>query len=191
MTDEMNLGRLLGQREAFQIVAARCSAADATLMRDIRDRKLYAGHAADWGEFCQKYLHTSRENANRIVRLLDEFGPEYFEVAQLTRISPTIYRAIAPAIQDHALQHDGEAIALIPENAEKVTAAVTELRKAVGKRPAKAQQPAAEPLQVLEQHCQKLLEELAAAIDERRHPLQLQAIVGSLQARLSRIELTI
>lgn len=185
MTDEMNLGRLLGQREAFQIVAARCSAADANLMREIRDGKLYEGHAEDWGDFCARYLHTSRENANRIIRLLDEFGPQYFEVAQLARISPATYRAIAPAIQNHAIEHNGESIMLVPENAEKVATAVAEMRKAV--RP--AAEPAPDPLLAAERRADDLVAELAAMAERPADTLRLQATLGALITRLKRIEL--
>jgi hypothetical protein len=34
-----------------------------------------------------------------------EFGPDYFELAQLTHISADTYRALAPSIQDGALAH--------------------------------------------------------------------------------------
>jgi hypothetical protein len=133
MNDDVNLGRLLGRREAFTMVAARCSAADAALLRQIRDERLYLGHAKDWDEFCTAHLGMRRSNANRLIGLLNEFGPQYFEVAQLTRISPATYRAIAPSIRDGALHTNGEAIALIPENAERVAAAVAELRPAENK----------------------------------------------------------
>jgi hypothetical protein len=45
VTDALDLGRLLGRREAFNIVAARSSAADPTLLRDMRDQKVFAGGA--------------------------------------------------------------------------------------------------------------------------------------------------
>jgi hypothetical protein len=58
------------------------------------------------------------------------------ELARVTRISPEAYRAIAPAVTENAIHVNGEAIALIPENAEKVAAAVEELRKAAVPEPA-------------------------------------------------------
>src|SRR4051812_30691172 len=119
MSDDVTLGRLLGRREAFNTIAARCSGAEAANLRELRATKNYL-ECRDWAEFCSKHLHMSRENANRIIRLLEHFGPQYFEVAQLTRISPETYRAIAPAIQDGALYTNGEAIALVPENADRV-----------------------------------------------------------------------
>src|SRR5262249_50285798 len=152
MTEDFDLGRLLGRREAFNIVAARCSAAEAVALRQMREDRLYLNQAKDWEEFCTKYLHMSKDSANRIIRYLDEFGPAYFEVSQLTRISPATYRAIAPAIRDQALHHNGEAIALIPENAEKVAEAVAELRNA-----APTPEPErADPIPALEKSCTEL-----------------------------------
>ena len=124
-----DLGEMLGRRQAYGAVAGRCSAADAECMRRIRDQKLYLHRAPAWDEFCPKYLGMSRAHANRIIRALEEFGPVYFEVAQLTRITPEQFRAIAPAVRDRNIHLHGEAIALIPENSDKVAAAVAELRR--------------------------------------------------------------
>ena len=189
MTDDLTLGRLLGRREAFSIVAARCSAADAALLREMRDKKLYLNHAKDWGEFCAEYLRTSKESANRIIHYLDEFGPTYFEVAQLTRISPATYRLVAPSIRDQALHHNGDAIALIPENAAQLAAAVAEIRKAV-KTPEAPPPPPEDPLARLERRCTELVKELEAAI-ETRHNQQMRAVVCYLRQRVERLERTI
>ena len=187
MTDDLALGRLLGRREAFTIVAARCSAADAALLQEMRQKKMYLGHAKDWGEFCTKHLHLSRENADRLIRLLEEFGPAYFEVAQMTRISPATYRAIAPSIRDQALHHNGEAIALIPQNAEKVAAAVAELRKTTVPPPAAAP----DPIEKLEKHCADLVTELEDVVDLRTKREYVRAVICSLRSKINRIELTL
>jgi hypothetical protein len=95
----------------------------------MRDGKLFVTRAATWDEFCLKYLGLSSRHANRIVRHLEEFGPSYFELAQLTRISPAQFRAIAPAVRDQRIHAHGEAIALIPENSVQIAAAVADLRR--------------------------------------------------------------
>jgi hypothetical protein len=41
-------------------------------------------------------LHQISE-ADRTIRLLEEFGPAYFKLSQFARISPVVFRAIAPA----------------------------------------------------------------------------------------------
>jgi hypothetical protein len=184
MTDDLTLGRLLGRREAFNLVAARCSATDALLLRDFREQKLYKGHAKDWEEFCTKFLHTSKANANRIIGYLQEFGPGYFEMAQLTRISPAAYRAIAPAVQDRKLLHNGDAIDLVPENAEKVAAAVAEMRKV---KPA----PPADPIPALNRRCRDLVGELTAVSQQREFAGALRPLLGYLQLQAKRLELTL
>src|SRR6185369_10794824 len=110
---DFKLGEILGTRRAFSSVAGRCSAADAACLRRLRDEKLFAARTATWDEFCPKFLGMSRANANRVIGYLDEFGPDYFELAQLTRINPTEFRAIAANIKYKAVHWEGEAIALI------------------------------------------------------------------------------
>ena len=127
----LQLGIALGQNQAFAMVAGRCSAAQADAIRRIRTDCLYKKCTEKWQDFCAEYLKMSRSEADKIVRLLEEFGPAYFEVSQLTRVSPEGFRAVAPAIHDGALHHNGEAIELNPENSRKVAAAVAELRRAI------------------------------------------------------------
>jgi hypothetical protein len=126
----LDLGVVLGQTHAFALVAGRCSAAQAEGLRRMRQEKLYLRCARSWTEFCPQYLKISRVEADRTIKLLEEFGPEYFDLSQLTRISAETYRAIAPAVKDGALHVNGEAIALIPENSRRVSAAIAELRQA-------------------------------------------------------------
>src|ERR1700730_10245009 len=128
----LDLGKLLGKREALGAVAGRCSAAEAACIREIRESKQYTQLAPSWAEFCDQHLHMSKTHADRIIRLLEEFGPDYFELTQLLRIPPEAYRAIASAIKDRTIECNGEAIELIPANAAKVAAAVLQLRQLAG-----------------------------------------------------------
>ena len=126
---DFGLGTWLGRRQAFSMIAGRASAADAECLRRIRDQKLYKCRTAKWGEFCARYVGASKTNVDRMIRQLEEFGPPFFQLAQLTRISPETYRAIARQVGEEGLRFEGEAIALVPENAEKVSAAVAKLRR--------------------------------------------------------------
>src|SRR5258708_30810735 len=94
----LDLGILLGQNHALGVVAGRCSAAQASAIRRLREERHYERATLRWKEFCPRYLNMSDSQANRIVALLDEFGPGYFTLAQLTRVSPETFRAIAPAV---------------------------------------------------------------------------------------------
>jgi hypothetical protein len=126
---DFDLGTWLGRRQAFSMIAGRASAADAECLRRIRDQKLYKCRTAKWGEFCARYVGASKTNVDRMIRQLEEFGPPFFQLSQLTRISPETYRAIARQVGEEGLRFEGEAIALVPENAAKVSAAVAEWRR--------------------------------------------------------------
>lgn len=185
MIDNFDIGRLLGRREALSAVAGRCTAAEAAQLREIRERKLYLGRAADWAEFCAQDLHMSKDSANRMIRNLEEFGPNYFVIAQLTQVSPATYRAIAPSVHDEALHHNGEAIALIPENAEKVAAAVADFRKTVTVKPAR---PTEDVATMIERECSELAGKLEMTMPIMKHREQLRAAVYGLRDRINRIE---
>jgi hypothetical protein len=125
----MEVAKLLGARQAFGMVAGRCSAADATILRDIRDGKKYLGICETWGEFCEKQLHLSKRHANHVIGLLNDLGSSYFALAQLTRITPDEFRGIRAHVTDNGLEYGGEAIALIEQNTERLTEAVSALRQ--------------------------------------------------------------
>ena len=126
---EFELGEMIGLRKAVGSVAGRCSAAAAASIKRMRDQKLFKSRAETWEQFCPKHLGMTSVHANRLIRYLDEFGPEFFHISQLMRISPQEYRALRPAVKDGALVRNGEAIALVPENAEKVTEAIQAWRE--------------------------------------------------------------
>jgi hypothetical protein len=130
----LDLGVALGQNQTFSLVAGRCSAAQAATLLRLRQEKKYLQCAPNWREFCTNYLKISGSEADRIIRLWEEFGASYFELAQLIRISPEGYRAIEPAVKEGALHHEGEAIEFDPENSRKLAAAVAQLK---GSAPAK------------------------------------------------------
>ncbi len=189
--NEFDCAMLLGESHAFGLVAGRCSAAQAAGIQRLREEKLYLAVTPHWRDFCPKYLHMSASQADRIIRLLDEFGSGYFELAELTRISAETYRAIAPSVQDNALHVNGEAIELKPENARKVAAAVAELRRAL---------PAGAPQQPVEMHqrlaqldrkCTAMLAEFEEISRKERRGenwLQFTATLTRMRSSLARIE---
>jgi hypothetical protein len=187
---ELRLGTLLGRSQAFGLIAARCSAADAASLRQIRDEKSYRSVAKGWVEFCDRHLGMSHTHANRIIGYLEEFGPAYFEMVQFTGISPATYRTIAPAVQDHALLYDGQVIALLPENTEKLAQAVEQLRRTAA--PATTPAPAADRVAGLERRLLQLTAEIgelsgAELIGETR--TRLGAVLIVARERLDRLVL--
>ena len=157
----LELGFAMGQSYTFGLVAGRCTAAHAQAIRHVREEKLYKERCEKWEDFCPRYLKMCRAEADRIIRLLDEFGPVYFELSQLTRISAATFRAIAPAVSDGVLHHKGEAIEIIPENSQKVAAAVAEMRSALPKAERAAEEPdTLRRIQTLSSRCAESLAEL-------------------------------
>jgi hypothetical protein len=128
--DVLDLGTWLGRRQALSAVAGRCSAADAECLREIRQGKRYRALKLSWQEFCRRHLGISRVAADRIIRHLEEFGPAYFQLAAITRVTPEDYRRIRGAVTEDGLAHEGRVLALIPENTAQVTEAVEALRAA-------------------------------------------------------------
>jgi hypothetical protein len=181
---DLDLGLFLGRNQAFGMIAGRCSAAQAACLREIRDKKLYKQRCPDWDRFCREQLHMARNHVQQIISHLNEFGPGYFELSQLTRISPETYRAIQPALEDKTLHFEGEAIALIPENAAKVSAAVAQLRKAAAPEPPKL--PGEKQIDALEKRCSAIVEEIAQLVDRGESPDQLSIVLENLQTRLTR-----
>jgi len=134
----VQLGQWMGRREAFGLMAGRCSAADIEILRRIREDKLYASMNCTWDEFCARHLHVARRTVDKEIARLHDFGPAYFTIRQLTHIRAKDYQAIAPHVTEHGVNVDGALVALLPENSEPLAAAVEELlqRNSSGKREA-------------------------------------------------------
>lgn len=125
----VDLGKWLGRRQAFALVAGRCSAADAECIRKMREERNYRTLAPSWGEFCKQHLGISKAWADRIIQYLEEFGPAYFLLAQVARVTPEEYRRISGSVRGQALLHAGEEISIEAENAGRLAVAIEELRR--------------------------------------------------------------
>jgi hypothetical protein len=73
--DTFDIGTLVGERKTLSKMAGSCSAADALCLRKIRESKQYLSKTKTWEEFCPKYLGIDRSTADRLIRILEEFGP--------------------------------------------------------------------------------------------------------------------
>jgi hypothetical protein len=191
------LDQLIGERRAFSRVSDSCSAADASLLRRIRDGRLYAAKGVNWDEFCPRYLDISKTEANRIIRRFEEFGESYFDLSRIVRISPESYRAIAPAIKDKTIEWNGERISLAPENAQRVHAAVTALRQEAGvKRLKPAKLPQTPPAPVdriaeLETASTAIVKELLALCrtpSNGRFRQRIQSLAQHVRMRMKDVE---
>lgn len=162
----LTLGVALGENVAFAMVSGRTAAAQAACLQRMRQEKLFQVLEPTWEKFCPKHLKMSRAEADRTIRLYEEFGAGYFEMAQLTRISAETYRAVAPAIKDGALHVGGEAIELNPQNSRRVAAAVARLRRAI---PARTESRKTDPIEDLCRLSTAILQEFQKAASRERH----------------------
>ena len=125
----LEIGTWLGRRQAFSLIAGRCSAADAKCLRELRESKKYKLLGLTWEECCKQRAGIGRSTADQIIQNLEEFGPDYFVIAQVTGISASEYRRIRGSVSNHALMHAGEEIPIEVENASRLVAAVDALRR--------------------------------------------------------------
>ena len=146
----IELGQWMGRREAFGLIAGRCSAADIEIVRRIKEEKLYARMNCTWSQFCSRHLHVARRTVDAEIEHLHRFGPAFFTIRQLTHVRLKDYQAIAPHVTEQGVQLDGRVAPLLPENSEALTAAVQELVKRSGSTPGRA---AAAPFDSLFQRC--------------------------------------
>jgi hypothetical protein len=185
-TGLMELGFALGQSHTFGVIAGRCSAAQAQGLRRLREEKLYKRCCKRWEDFCPAYLKMCRAEADRIIQLLDELGPTYFELSQVIRISPVVFRAIAPAVSDGVLHYKGEAIALNAENSRRVAAAVSEMRGALPKKSADLKEPQQNTVRRIEDLSRRCVE-ILAEFDEISRDENLGAVRTHLRDAITRV----
>jgi hypothetical protein len=170
----------MGRREAFGIVAGRCSAAEVESLRQIRDGKTYRELDCTWSDFCTRYLHVSRRSVDRAIGYLDEFGPAFFHVSMLAHISPKDYRSIAPHVTDRGVEIDDNVVALLTENSDRVSAAVAELLKRIE---CDDSTPSAPQFEQVLKRCQttaEMVEALPSPLD-RVQKIELAAAVNSIR----------
>ena len=128
--DMFDLGAWLGRKQAFTLIAGRCSAATVVCLRKIREGKRYRALGLTWEEFCRQRAGVSRAFADKVIQQLETLGPLYFELSSVTRITPDHFRQIAEAVTDEGLSYAGETIEIIPENAPMLAQAIEILTSA-------------------------------------------------------------
>ena len=149
-------------------------------MLDLRESKTHLKFAPTWKEFCPRYLNVSSAYVDRIIRIYERFGPRYFEVAQMTRISPETYAAIEPSIQAGCLNWDGEQIELDPENAERVAAAVAEMRKALPPKEPPKPPELPERIKLLARQCEDVMREYREIVGQHPTGMQWEECIAGL-----------
>jgi hypothetical protein len=139
----LNLGAWLGRHQAFGMIANRCSAADAECLKNMRNSGEYRKLGLTWDEFCQNHAGISRTHADRLIGYLDEFGADYFRLAEVMQISPETFRLIADSVGENGIEFNGLSIPINRENRRKILAAVQAARATSESKPARLPKVAA------------------------------------------------
>jgi hypothetical protein len=126
------LGQWLGRKQAFGLIAGKTAAAEVECLRRIRDGNLFRAKGVDWAGFCEQYAGVTSSYANRLIRQFEEFGPNYFDLSKIMRISAESYRKISDAVSEEGIAFGDEKIAISPENSDKIAEAVKALREQAG-----------------------------------------------------------
>ncbi len=178
------LGTQLGRRQAFTMVAGRCSAAEAQCLQNIREKKQFLALGMNWGTFCKEQAGISRSQADKLIRQLEEFGPGFFTLAAVTGITAAEYRGVSSAVTEQGLLHAGEAIAIVPENASRLTAAIEQMRQQAD--PPESADPLPSPVERSFVRFEKMLKGAFAELDRLQSTtlnmgdrLRLQSELGS------------
>src|ERR1700694_133363 len=135
----LNLGTWLGRHQAFGLIANQCSAGDAECLKIMRESEEYKKLGLSWEEFCLVHAGVSRVYADRLIHYLEEFGTNYFRIAELMQISAETYRLVADSVGDDGMQVNGETIPINRANRRKILAAVRARR--TNAEPKAARQP--------------------------------------------------
>jgi hypothetical protein len=184
----LHLGANLGRHQAFGLVANRCMAADAECLRNIRESGQYKKLGLNWERFCSERAGLSRSYADRLIRHLEEFGANYFRLAELMDISASTYRLIAGAVTDEGIEIGGESIPICPDNREKIAAAVDAARQHA--KPAAAVAPKVSELRSLLQDFLHGAAAVGRTTDERAELMLLleegEQQIGTLSQQVRR-----
>jgi hypothetical protein len=156
----IDAGAWVGRQQAFAVIANKCSAAQALCLKQVRETRLYEKLELTWEEFCKEYAGISRAYADKLIQQHEEFGEAYFRLSEIARISPETYRKIASQVSDEGLEFDGRILALTPENAPKIRAAIQTLRAQL-QEAHDANQPTSPGITQLVIRLDALLEEVA------------------------------
>ena len=95
MIDEVfDVGTWVGRKQAFALVAGRCSAADAEILFEIREKKLFRTIEPTWEDFCLKRLGMTRSYVDRVMR--QRSMPSFHQnLTTTSRLQPTTSRNLA------------------------------------------------------------------------------------------------
>ena len=144
------------------------------------------------GQYCRQQVGISKATVDRIIRLDQELGPNYYKFNSCVPIHPREYRLIAAAITDDGVSYHGAIISLDPENAPRLAPIVQALRRQSAQQTAASasvEQSLAKAEKSFETSLRQLERIQAVALDPESRLRFLIAIESGLD-RLDRIRKT-
>jgi hypothetical protein len=134
----------------------------------------------NWTDFCLKYVGVSRQRVDVLIQSLDEFGDTYFNLSRIVAVSPETYRQIAGNIEGEQIEINGEKVPIVPENAARIRAAVTQMRVELNKK--QQRKAAAKSAPSMDELAARTLASLESFLPIIRNPLSRedQARLGEL-----------
>ena len=133
-----------------------------------------------WNEFCVKHAGVDHKTANAEIARHEEFGDTYFNMAQLMPLQPSGYRLLLPHIEGNTLEHNGEKIAIEPDNAARLVDAVRELRGRTVQ--VKAKPPVEKLVDRLEESVAELTRAIEPGVREGERSLVVSSLVQSVSS---------
>jgi hypothetical protein len=188
--EAVEVGAWIGRKEAFSGMAGRCSAADARCLLDMKDGSKHKALGLSWDEFCKRHLGISRALADKKIRLLEEFGEEYFYLNSLIATTPEQYRLIAAAVTADGLQFGTERIPFTPQNTARLAQAIEDLSLLALPEPTQ-HKPIQDPVWRATKQLQCAIEELEELLADgpgQRDRGTLLLVLGSTSQRLGRLD---
>jgi hypothetical protein len=120
----------IGRQQALGMIGNKCSAAQAEILKRLKDTAAHKAFGLTREEFCDQQLGISRQTADRIIANYEEFGAAYFSMSNVMRLSPATYRLLGAAVTDsNELEFGDERIPITKANSDRIIEAVNALRK--------------------------------------------------------------
>lgn len=121
LTDRENIALVIGRHQALGAMAGMVTASWAQTLKQLRDSQAHKLFDLERDRFCAVHLNMSRQTADRIIADQEEFGPTYFNLNQIVRVSRDRFRMIAGRVTaDGALDIGGEVVAITKQNADRI-----------------------------------------------------------------------
>ena len=125
---QLDLGSWVGLQKAFANVSSGCAAARAQCLKQVRDSHMLDDLGFTWEEFCTEHAGITRRRADNLIQQYERFGDAYFRLTEIAPVSPKTVQQIAAQVTPDTIEVDGQPLAITPENAPRIRAAIQSLR---------------------------------------------------------------